>query len=424
AINHGGMAADYAINARERGFRTFQDNYIVKMREKFYTVSISPFGERHSSFWFYNGFREMYNTGKGGSERADEVVPIALDWLNRKGKENNWYLHINVWDPHTPYQVPESEGNPFQNSPPPSWMTEDIRLKTWNNYGPGSARDPGGNYGLNNYYKKFPRMVNEINSIEAYKKWIDGYDCGIFYADKMIGMVLNKLKELGIYDDTLIMISSDHGENQGELSVYGDHQTADHITNRVPMIVRHPKGIGGKGRVDSALYYQFDIAATFLELSGINVPESWDGKSFFEDFKNEKSSGRDYLVISNCAWSCQRSVRWEDWIMIKSYHTGLKNYPEKMLFNLKEDPHELLNLAEKFPEKVDYALARLEEWTANEMKRSHRDVDPLWTVIREGGPFHASFKSPIYEDYLKRLKETNREWALGELEKRKKEIYF
>ena len=48
--------------------------------------------------------------------------------------------------------------------------------------------------------------------------------------------------------ETLIVISSDHGENQGELSVYGDHQTSDHITNRVPLIVRHPKGLGGRGR--------------------------------------------------------------------------------------------------------------------------------------------------------------------------------
>lgn len=422
AINHGGGSADHAINPNERDFRVLEDNYIVRMSEQFYPVTISPFGERHSSFWFYNGFREMYNTGKGGRERANEIVPVALDWLNRK--EDNWYLHVNVWDPHTPYQVPYSEGNPFENLPPPAWMTEEIRLKTWNNYGPGSAQDPGENYGLNNHYAQFARMANQIDSMNAYKKWIDGYDCGIFYADKPLGTIFAKLEELGIYEDTLIMISSDHGENQGELSVYGDHQTADHITNRVPMIIRHPKGHGGKGRVDKGLYYQFDIAATILELCGMEVPKTWDGQSFFESFKSEKDSGRKYLVLSNCAWSCQRSVRWDDWIMIKSYHSGLKNYPEIMLFNLKNDPHELENLSEKEPVLVDFALARLEDWTTKEMKRSFRDIDPMWTVIRESGPFHAKFNSRTYEDYLQRLKDTGREWAVNELEKRKKEILF
>ncbi len=420
AINHGGAAADYPVEAGTRGFRTLQDNYIVRMREKFYTASVSPFGERHSSFWFYNGFREMFNTGKGGGERAEEVVPHALDWLSRKGEEDNWYLHVNVWDPHTPYQVPESEGEPFKDSPPPSWMTEEIRRKTWDNYGPGSAQEPGGGYGMHSN-AKFPRMVEQIDSMRSYRKWIDGYDTGILYADKMVGMIFAKLEELGVYGDTMIMISSDHGENQGELSVYGDHQTADHVTNRVPMIVRHPKGLGGRGRVDDGLYYQFDVCATFLEICGIAVPESWDAKSFYKDFAAEKSGGRDYLVVSNCAWSCQRSVRWGDWIMVKSYHTGLKNYPEKMLFNLKDDPHETLDLAEKLPDKVDFALARLEEWTSSEMKRSFRDVDPLWTVVREGGPHHASFKSKTYSDYLERLRKTGREWAAEDLEKRKRE---
>jgi hypothetical protein len=107
--------------------------------------------------------------------------------------------------------------------------------------------------------------------------------------------------------------------------------------------------------------------------------------------------------------------------MVKSYHTGLKNYPEKMLFNLKDDPHETLDLAEKLPDKVDFALARLDEWTSGEMKRSFRDVDPLWTVVREGGPHHASFRSRTYVDYIERLRKTGRTWAAEDLDKRKSE---
>lgn len=427
AVNHGGKAAELLIDTRRRHFRTLEDNFIYTLRKAgFYTVSVSPFGERHSSFWFYNGFREIYNTGKGGGERSDEVVPTALDWLDRNGAKDNWYLHVNVWDPHTPYQVPMSEGNPFKDDAPPSWMTESIIRKNWDNYGPGSGQEPGGGYlGTSaEFCKTFPRVPRQIKTLKDYRKWIDGYDCGIYYADKHAGMILDKLKDLGIDGDTVVMISSDHGENQGELSVYGDHQTADHITNRVPMIIYDPKGRIGKCKADKSLHYQFDVAATLLELAGGNVPQTWDGKSFLGSLRKGRPEGRDYLVVSNCAWACQRAVRWDNYIMIKTYHSGYKNYPEIMLFDLEKDPHELANLADKRPDLVDHALARLEEWKAEEMKRSFTDIDPMWTVMREGGPFHASYGSPNFEKYAERLRKTGRGKHAKDFARRKESTDF
>ena len=410
AINHGGAAADWNIDPQERGFQYDQESYIRQLRENgYYTVTVSPFGERHSSFWFYSGFREIYNTGKCGSESAEEVIPTAIDWLDRQGSGDDWYLHVNIWDPHTPYRAPEDLGNPFENEPPPAWMTEEIRQELWGKFGPGTAQETGGDYLQRaKEYERFPRIPKNIDSMENYKKWIDGYDCGIYYADIQVGKLMDKLEELGILDDTLIMISSDHGETQGEMNVFGDHQTADNIINRVPMIIRHPEGLGGKGRVNEGLVYQFDCAATMIEMTGGKTPESWDGISFVEDFKAEKDAGRDYLVVSNNAWSCQRAVRWDDYIMIRNYHSGFKDYPEIMLFNVKEDPHEQKNLVDSKPELVGAAMTMLDEWHTDEMRRSHRDVDPMWTVMREGGPFHARYTSEQYPEYLKRLEETGR----------------
>ncbi len=419
ANNHGGKHADYYINPRTRNFRVPDDSYIWQLRKLgYYTATVSPFGERHSSFWFYEGFREMYNTGKGGGERADEVVPLALDWLDRKGGDDDWYLHVNVWDPHTPYQVPEGEGNPFENEPPPAWMTDEVLKNNWNTYGPGNGQEPGGSYCSTEWTKRHPRMPENLETMEKYKQWIDGYDTGIWYADKHVGQICTKLEELGILDDTLIMISSDHGENQGELAVYGDHQTGDHITNRVPMIVRHPKGVGGKGRVDTGLHYQFDITATLIDLLGGDVPQSWDGISFAAAYKAEKEDGRDSLVVSNCAWSCQRSARWDDYIMIRTYQSGFKNYPDLMLFNVAEDPHELNDLSAEEPDLVNKGLAIIEGWATDELRRSPFP-DPMWTILAEGGPLHANFKSSQFENYKQRLRDTGREQFTAELDARK-----
>lgn len=423
AVNHGGEAADPYVNPDGRQFRWPQDRYTTQLRRVgCYPVTVSPFGERHSSYWFYDGFREMYNTGKGGGESAHEVVPVALDWLDRRGTEDNWYLHVNVWDPHTSYRAPESMGYPFENDPPPSWMTEELRLKSWNNYGPGGAQEPAGGYVPNPSAKPRPRQPLQIDSMEAYKQWIDGYDCGIYYADIHVGQLIDRLEELGILDDTLIMISSDHGENQGELGIFGDHQVADNITNRVPMIVRHPEGLGGKGRVDDALYYQFDVTATLIEMLGGGVPESWDAVSFFSAFAEERSEGRDFLVVSNCAWACQRSVRWSDYLLMRTYHSGFHNFPDLMLYNVKDDPHEINDLALVKPELVHEGLAKLDQWTTDEMRRSKRTVDPMWIAMREGGPFHARFTSPRFEQYKQRLRETGRAEHAEDLERRRKRL--
>ena len=64
---------------------------------------------------------------------------------------------------------------------------------------------------------QWPRFMGRIDSLEDVKKLIDGYDCGVAYADQLTGQIFDKLKELGIYEDTAVIITADHGENLGEL---------------------------------------------------------------------------------------------------------------------------------------------------------------------------------------------------------------
>ena len=375
----------------------------------FHTVSISPFAERHSAWWFYHGFNEMYNTGKRGNEIADDITPVALDWIERNAERDNWFLHINYWDPHTPYRTPLSYGEPFKDSPPPAWYTEDIRRAHYEGYGPHSAREPSGwERG-----SKWERMPAEIASLDDYKKWIDGYDTGIRYMDDHIGQILDALSHKGVLDETIIIISADHGENQGELNIYGDHHTADHCTSRVPLIIRYP-GMPG-GRVDRGLYYQLDMAATIIELLGGELPHRWDARSFAEAFRRGEEDGREFLVISQCAWSCQRAVRYKQWLMIRTYHDGFHDFPPYMLFDIETDPHETTNLASTHEDVVNECTRLLEAWHAEMMAHSDSQIDPLWTVMREGGPFHVRGR---LEQYCKYLRETGRAHHAEALEAR------
>ncbi len=407
-INHGGAAAQPFVEGAGRGFRDDFDGtgWMRALRQAgYHTVTVSPFGERHAAWHWYAGYNEIYNPGQGGNERADEVAPIALDWLDRRGAADNWFLHVNFWDPHTPYRTPAEAGDPFAEEPLPDWLNENIRLAAMRNHsGMRCAQELNG-WGGEDAHLRYPRVPETLDSMDGVRQMIDGYDTGIRYSDYYVGQLVDKLAALGVLDDTAIFVSADHGENQGELKVWGDHQLADQITCRVPLIVRWPGKIDSP-RIDSALHYHFDWAATLIELAGGEVPANWDGQSFAAAFQGEDEAGREYLVLSHSTHTCQRAVRWDDTICIRTYHDGYKLLPDVMLFHLAEDPHEQHNLAEARPDLVDKAMGYLADWQHRMMVSSGSDVDPMMTVLREGRPFHAQVDLPAY---LERLRASGRE---------------
>jgi choline-sulfatase len=435
-INHGGTAADPFIEGPGRGFRDAYDRtgWIPTLKRLgLRPVTVSPFGERHSAWWWYAGWSEVYNPGQGGLESAHHVTPLALDWLERHGQEKDWFLHVNYWDPHTPYRTPAEFGNPFEQDPLPAWLTEEVRQRCWEGFGPHSAREPHG-YGVDAWDEevrhRYPHLPATLDSLKAVKAWIDGYDTGIRYADQHAGLLLAALEKLGIAQDTAIIISSDHGENQGELNVWGDHQTADHITCRVPLLIRWP---GLPPRVDKALHYNFDWAAALIAALGGKVPANWDGQPFAlspSSADNQththlspspfplNGTGRPYLVLSQGAWACQRSVRFlhdgRDYLCMRTYHDGHKQLEPVMLFDLTQDPHEQHDLAGERPDLVAHAMSLLADWQAEMMITARTDVDPMMTVLREGGPFHTRGNLPRY---LERLRLTGREIHADRLEK-------
>lgn len=414
-VGHGGTAADPHVQGHHRQFRDVYDqtSFISALRRAgYHTVTVSPFGERHAAWWWYAGYNEIYNSGKGGLEIADEISPLALDWLDRNADKDNWFLHVNYWDPHTPYRTPMEHGNPFEDEPLDEWYDEALRERCWAGYGPHSARE------LHDYpsdsmkkrVKNHPRVNFEsLFSMNEVKRWIDGYDTGIWYADQHVGKLLKKLDEAGVLDDTAIIISSDHGESQGELNVWGDHQSADDIICRVPLIISWP-GVTGQARVDQALHHHFDWAATVIELAGGKVPGNWDGQSFEPAFRSGEEAGRDFLVTSQAAWACQRGVRFDHegkrFICLRTFHDGHKEFDEIMLYCLSDDPHEAFNLAEERPDLVQKAMALLMTWQNEQILSATSDTDPMMTVLQEGGPFHTR---GMLASYLEHLEATGRE---------------
>lgn len=416
AVGHGGTTADRRIAGKNRDFKDVIDqNNLNNIFRKagMYTASISTFPERHSAWWFNAGFNETHNVGGSGSESGEKVLPVALDWIDRKGSEDNWFLHLNLWDPHTPYRAPLDFGNPFENEPLPQWITEDVLKDHMKHVGPHSINE------INMYnddeISEYPRQPGKADNMEGLRRIIDGYDTGIRYADYLIGQVFDALKKKGIFEDTAIIITSDHGENFGELGIYAEHATADHATCHIPMIIKWPEG--KKNFVDKGLHYNIDLCPTMAKLFRVDPYEKWDGISYAQSITQGEDAGRTHLVLSQLAHVCQRSVRFGDWLYMRTYHDGFHLFDKEMLFNVKEDPYEQNNLVSSRQEICEKASRLLLEWHDEMMSCSDSVIDPLWTVMSEGGPFHTIGH---LDNYLLRLRETGRKEGAKELERRYK----
>jgi len=402
-VNHGGLAADLRPEGAGRGFlsrhalRAFAARFFAA---GWHTTTLSAFPLRHSAPWWTMGFQEALNPMRGfGLERATDVEPHALDWLERNGRRDRWLLHVHVWDPHTPYRTPEAYGNPFASDAPPAWITEDVRAAHWLRPGPHSAQEV---IGFRPDEHPVPsRQPTEAASLAHVKAIFDGYDTGIRYADDTIGRLVAKLDDLGVLDETAIWVTSDHGEQFGELGVYCDHMAADEATAHVPGILRW-SGLGP--RLDEGLHYQIDVAATLLELAGLRVPRGWDGASFAAALRAGVPSGRDHLVLSQGAWTCQRAVRTREHLYLRTWHDGFHDWPEEMLFEIADDPHEQHDVAPSLGVLRRELARTLDDWTAAQLAATGLP-DPMQTVLDEGGPWHC--RGHLGE-YLARLRATGR----------------
>ncbi|MFL2536531.1 MAG: hypothetical protein ACJ0RQ_10005 [Candidatus Azotimanducaceae bacterium] len=179
------------------------------------------------------------------------------------------------------------------------------------------------------------------------------------------------------------------------------HNTADpHGSRRVfPMILHWPGLL--EGARYSAKHYHVDIFATVLELLERKVPDAWDGESFATALKNGIDQGRDFLVVSQAAWACQRGVRFDDYLYLNTRHDAFHLWDDELLFNVQSDPYQQNNLAPTSLAVLAEGRDLLDRWLGDMMVDAARGRDPHDNVMREGGPYHVRGK---LESYLRRLR--------------------
>lgn len=159
--------------------------------------------------------------------------------------------------------------------------------------------------------------------------------------DHQVGRILDKLKEIGEYDNTYILFTSDHGIAVGRHGLVGKQNLYEH-TWRVPMLIRGP-GIEA-GSEASGFVYLMDIFPTLCDLAAIDIPSPVEGKSFGPVLRGEEERIRDVLYGVYCGGTKpgMRSVKTSDgWKLIK-YDVLDGSVRETQLFDLNRNPYEYL----------------------------------------------------------------------------------
>lgn len=267
-----------------------------------------------------------------------QVVQESIEWLERNYKERNIFLWMDSFDPHEPWDPP----SPFD------------RMYTDSDYTGPKLIHPK--------YGKVDWMTQEEL---AYVKGI--YAGEVSFVDKWVGILLERIKQLELYDNSLIVLLADHGhphEDHGSIMKTPDNLYSEFV--KIPLLIRHPRGLYAGKRVD-ALLQMPDILPTIMEIMGLGVEsQAMHGKSFWPIVKGEKEKIRDWIVTGYHE-SIHRCIRDKEWSFILRPE-GDKNE----LYNLKDDPREKKNLIDKHSEKAKEFISRLGIYFSLKAKQMNR----------------------------------------------------
>jgi arylsulfatase A-like enzyme len=304
--------------------------------------------------WFARGYRYYFSTGgvtvisqgvKVNAEATNEVALEALELALKKSRDKGFFIFIHYWDPHAPYLPPKGYLGKFYEGDPSKGDVEDRLGKSlW------------GRLLLNGWVGELVRSgVRDKSYIDA------SYDAEILYVDERIGELLTKIDELGLTDDTVVMLTADHGEGLGEHEIYYDHHGLYEWDVKVPLIIKYPTRIP-KGIRIKVMVSHMDIMPTLLELADVPIPEKVSGSSLLT-ILDGKWDGHPMLCMVENTRMTKRALRTEKWKLIETLRPDIYGRPAGHieLYDLEKDPKETENVADLNRELALQLLGRMEK---------------------------------------------------------------
>ncbi len=252
----------------------------------------------------------------------------GLKWLERNAEAERFFLFIDTFDPHEPWDAPKRFQQMYYNDYPYERFL----------FG----------YGVN---------VKDIRPDDL--PAIRGlYRAEVTFVDYWIGQFIDAVRKMGLLDDTIIVFSTDHGTHLGEEGCV--QKTAGLLNScvaRLPLIVRHPdQSFAGK-RID-ALVSAKDYTATFLSLLGVEHKGKLDGENFWDLVTGKRDRLHDFVLTEYSGFGAIRTEKWHYFQRVRKSDEFTLDYVKQQgdkikrggpgiphLYDLEKDPREQRNVA-------------------------------------------------------------------------------
>ncbi len=275
------------------------------------------------------------------------ITENALEFLDeQKNAENPFYLSVHYTAPHAPWGKEQHEKEVYERY-------DDCKFEAT----PNLPAHPWGQ-----------QYESEEQRLKIRRENLQGCYAAITSMDECIGQILDKLDEMGIRENTLVMFTGDNGMNMGHHGFFGKGNGTSPMNMyeesvQVPFLVSQP-GTIPQGKVESEMFSHLDIYQTLMDYLGIN--EKFDKKlpgiSFAPVLRGNDMKGQEHIVMMD-EYGPVRMIRTKEW---KYIHRYLKWEGMNELYHLTEDPTEAENLYGKpgYEQITEQLRKELFDWYA------------------------------------------------------------
>ncbi|HGE71081.1 TPA: hypothetical protein ENX78_09620 [Candidatus Poribacteria bacterium] len=243
------------------------------------------------------------------------VMIESARWLEQNQDADKFFLTIESFDPHEPWLVPEHYRRMYDDSDGPEQVIS----------------------GYSDTKTLRPELLKRTRA---------NYTGLVTMCDRWFGYLYETIKTLGMLDNTILIFTTDHGHSIGDFDYMGKrgYPSTPEVYD-VPLIIRHPEGIGA-GKRSNMLVQHIDVAAQILEFAGVQPKKPIDGKPFWKSAIEDGEPIRDHVTIG---WGSAMTVidhNW--WLNCKINGRGV------FLRDLNSEKPFDSNVADKHPDVVNY----------------------------------------------------------------------
>ncbi len=349
------------------------------LREHGYASSCVGFKGNAASRGFdsYLDYEGWGSWEKGRSRKAENLNAVALPELRRlAGGGQPFFLFMRHMDPHSPYLPPAPFERMFYGGneldPANGSMKPVFAFKPFCDY----------------FATWMPPGVTDKDYIIAQ------YDGAVAYMDACLANIFTSLEALDLDGNTLVVVTSDHGETLYDHDCFFDHHGLYEPTLRVPLVFRLP-GRAPAGKRVGSYNTLLNVTPTVLELLGLESGVRFDGASLAAEMGGAWRTPNAEFYLTECTWMRKHGWRTPQWKYIHALEPDFHFKPEVELYNLVEDPGESVNLADREPALAAMLEQRMQAWIARRERDSGRRApiyeNPHWHNAKDvPGPFTSS----------------------------------